>query len=87
LIKDTLPKLYEQHNIRYEKELIFTTAEGTIKEEATKYNVSDYWTKRKEIGDAFCYALNQKFKYALCTGFQLLSVTQNEINENAVIKT
>ena len=47
LIKDSLPKLYEQHNTRYEKELILTTAEGVIKEEATRYNVSDYWTQRK----------------------------------------
>lgn len=69
LIKDTLPKLYELHNIRYEKELILTTAEGVIKEEATRYNVSDYWNHRKEIGDAFCQALNNKLKYANCTGF------------------
>ncbi len=35
LKKDNLTKLYEQHNTRYEKELILTTAEGIIKEEAT----------------------------------------------------
>ena len=64
-----MPKLYEQHNVRYEKELILTTAQGVIKEEATKYLVTDYWNKRKEIGDAFCAALNKKFAYANCTGF------------------
>jgi hypothetical protein len=74
LIKETLTKLYEQHNVRYEKELILTTAEGVIKEEATRYNVSDYWTKRKEIGDSFCAALNRKLLYANCSGFQLLTV-------------
>ena len=87
IIRDTLPKLYELHNVRYEKELILTTAEGVIKEEATRYNVSDYWGKRKEIGDAFCSALNKKLVYANCTGFQLLIVEQSEMNENAVIKT
>lgn len=44
LIGDTLPKLYELHNVRYEKELVLTTAEGVVKEEATRYNVTDYWT-------------------------------------------
>ena len=69
LIKDTLPKLYELHNIRYEKELILTTAEGVIKQEATQYNVTDYWNRRREIGDQFCDALNRKLVYANCTGF------------------
>lgn len=44
LVKDTLPKLYEQHNVRYERELVLTTAEGVIKQEASAYNVTDYWT-------------------------------------------
>ena len=69
MIRETLPQLYARHNIRYEKELILTTAEGVIKEEATRYNVSDYWNRRKEIGDSFCEALNKKLVYANCTGF------------------
>lgn len=74
LIRDTLPTLYRLHNIRYEKELILTTAEGVVKEEATRFNVTDYWTQRKAIGDAFCAALNLKLKFANCTGLQLLSI-------------
>jgi len=87
LIKETLHKMYELHNTRYEKELILTTAEGVIKQEATQYNVTDYWTQRKAIGDAFCAALNKKFVYANCTGFQLLTITMSDLNENAFIKT
>ena len=87
LIRKTLPKLYELHNIRYEKELILTTAEGVIKQEATQYNVTDYWTRRKEIGDQSCDALNRKLVYANCTGFQLLTIVLSDMNENAIIKT
>jgi hypothetical protein len=87
LIKNTLPKLYELHNVRYEKELILTTAEGVIKQEATAYNVTDYWTMRKQIGDSFCAALNKKFVYANCTGFQLLTIEMSDLNEQAIIKT
>jgi hypothetical protein len=61
--------LYAQHNTRYETELILTTAEGIIKEEASKYNVSDYWTKRKEIGENMRVAMDNSLKYAKCVGF------------------
>jgi hypothetical protein len=74
LIKATLPSLYEKHNTRYEKELILTTAEGIIKEVASSYNVSDYWTKRQEIGERMRRALDVSLRYANCTGFQLLSI-------------
>jgi regulator of protease activity HflC (stomatin/prohibitin superfamily) len=49
--------------------------------------VTDYWTQRKQIGDQFCKALNKKFVYANCTGFQLLTIEMNDLNENAIIKT
>ncbi len=74
LIKEMLPSLYEQYNVRYENELIRTTAIGIVKEEATNYNVSDYYTKRQEIGEAMRIALDKNLKYARCVGFQLHKV-------------
>ena len=86
LIKKSLPKMYQVYNINYEKNLL-AQVEGVIKQEATQYNMTDYWTKRKEVGDKFCAALNTKLEYANCTGFQLLTIELLPTNEAPIVKT
>ena len=80
LVKESLPKLYMAHNVRYEREFILTAAEGKVKEVATQYNVSDYWAKRTEVGERMRTALDaafvsnatvgkEKLQFAKCVGF------------------
>ncbi len=73
--------------MNYESVQILVKAELAVKAEGQNYSTTEYWTKRKDIGDAFCRAITREVVYARCTGFQLLTVEFDESFENSLTKT
>ncbi len=88
LNKKDIPKLYDLANVNYQGTIVRISRDVILKV-GGRFNATNYWTDRHEIGEFMKDSLNNELQkaYSSCVNFQILKIDLPKSYEDSIVAT